>query len=105
MSLLKQLKDRFSKPLFGLGLVGVSTTLAACYGPPPQTEVATREYCEAFLIQSCTDENLEMPAECKDLRERIYMPKYCENHAPQASAQVTEPQNAEPQNAEPVIEG
>jgi len=112
MSLLKKLIDRYSKPLLGLSLAGVSTTLAACYGPPPQSEAATYDYCEAFLVQACTDETIEMPANCQDLRHRLNMPSYCKKHASQAAAQpagsqITEPQpqNTEPQNTESVVEG
>ena len=65
--LFENLKRRFSKPLIGLGVVGISSTLAACYGPPPHNaseEEAAREFCEALLIRSCTDENVDIPPHC-----------------------------------------
>lgn len=67
MSLLQSLKSKFTKPLIGLGVISVSTTLAACYGPPPMNtadEAIREDYCESLLLRACTDNKVIVPAEC-----------------------------------------
>ena len=66
------LRARLTKPLIGLGAVGVSTVLAACYGPPPHyadgksPDQSIEEYCETILQNGCKDENGKMPRACSD---------------------------------------
>ena len=66
MALFENLKKKFTRPLIGLGLIGVSTTLAACYGPPPKQESETinEDYCEAILVQACKDDTVNIPENC-----------------------------------------
>ena len=57
---MRKLWDRLRKPLIGLGAIGISTTLAACYGPPPNyVENGANggrdgEYCEQ-LLRTCVE--------------------------------------------------
>ena len=67
MAVFQFLKSKLFKPLVGLSNAGISTTLAACYGPPPEDvnrEAARRDFCEPFLLQACTDDSVELPEAC-----------------------------------------
>ena len=81
ISLLGNILSRFSKPLIGLGLAGVSTTLVACYGPDNyeyMNEAQHKEYCEAILIKACVDETVEIPEDCHLSNDE--MNTFCEEH-------------------------
>lgn len=63
------LKKRFAKPLIGLGAVSVSTTLAACYGPPPDymnEQQNNEEFCAKVLENGCKDETGNFPYQCSN---------------------------------------
>ena len=76
MKWLESLKKKWSKPIIGLGVVGFSSTLAACYGPAPK-EPVSMDFCETMLIQAClNDDNSILPTECR-LPESD-MKQYCE---------------------------
>jgi len=66
MTLLNSLKKKLTKPLIGLGLIGVSATLAACYGPPPKQEPESmnEDFCEAILLNACKDDTIIVPDNC-----------------------------------------
>ncbi len=56
---------RFTKPLTGFAIAGVSTTLVACYGAyEPGVRTHDPDYCEAMLLRSCSDDTLTVPEEC-----------------------------------------
>ena len=59
---VKELWNRVKKPMFGLSMVGVSTTMVACYGMPADAHYdAYKEYCEDLLIQACEARGNENP--------------------------------------------
>ncbi|GEM_PF-3277923 len=84
-TLWSNLKARLAKPLIGLGTVGVSATLAACYGPPPHyadgkaPDQNTEEYCELILQQGCKDENGQLPPACDSYCMTLRIKKCTDN--------------------------
>ena len=71
-TLWSNLRARLTKPLIGLGAVGVSTVLAACYGPPPHyadgkaPDQSIEDYCEMILQNGCKDQKGNFPRACDD---------------------------------------
>ena len=71
MPSFKKILSKLIKPL---GLVGVSTTMVACYGVPADEPYSLDDYCEEILIQSCGQEDYAIPEKCaymQDERDRI----------------------------------
>ncbi|MBO4350086.1 MAG: hypothetical protein J6A01_03945 [Proteobacteria bacterium] len=84
------LKNKLTKPLIGLGAVSVSTTLAACYGPPQgyiDNMKQSEEFCGKILANGCKDETGNFPYQCKeycdylknqkDLGKEVEIPECC----------------------------
>ena len=86
--LWSNLKKKLTKPLIGLGAVSVSTTLAACYGPPQgYMDPSNEEFCAKVLANHCQDETGSIPYQCsnycnylknqKDLGKEVEIPECC----------------------------
>ena len=64
---IKKILSKLIKPI---GLVGVSTTMVACYGvPADDPQYPLEEYCEQILIQSCGEENFVIPEKCEFMQD------------------------------------